>query len=450
MNGEASLVYKKDFIDKLFTFSLSYVNKYSSFIYEGLDNTWNLYVHSQSSVTKRKRYHDKLVKDIEKLATIEERKSSYYDYSLIADDMRNCVDSMEFRASTRFVKDLMQEIYYIGSLSQLLQFLLDKNDDLDRKIIRKEINQLKERQIMLPQKAVTKKQAISYVVDKYGYIYANLVKDKNTLVFDKKSFEYENKLFEEAVKEDKELLMLIPNEIEGKISPYEKKRRIYLQTMLDLLKRMNKLASKKIDITHPVDQYYYCSKTIVDNLYKETCDFGEKKSVLNLLMNETVKAYGCERMLKEYEHVSIRFIDKVKELDTYSSDEIYNTSLVTREKGSYFCFRNVHYPIPVLDDIYHVLNDKLILSVNTNFKTYFNDLDNTLERFTKYMNEEEIVRLYSEFKDAIFKKSKYSSAVMNEKYIQLQMAVSKIISKKMNISIENATNEYLKEEVAYK
>ena len=43
MNGEASLVYKKDFIDKLFTFSLSYVNKYSSFIYEGLDNTWNLY-----------------------------------------------------------------------------------------------------------------------------------------------------------------------------------------------------------------------------------------------------------------------------------------------------------------------------------------------------------------------------------------------------------------------
>ncbi len=450
MNSEASFVYKKDFIDKLFTFSLSYVNKYSSFIYEGLDNTWNLYIHSQQSATKRKRYHDKLVKDIEKLSTIEGRKSSYYDYSLIADDIRNCIDSMEFKASARFVKDLMQEIYYIGSLSQLLLFLLDKNDEIDRKIIKKEIKKLKEDKILLPQKMVVKKQTISYVVDKNGYIYSNLAKDKNTLVFDKKSFQYENKLFDEAVSEDKELLMIIPNDVEGKISPYEKKRRIYIQTMLDLIKRINKLASKKIDITHPVEQYYYCSKTLVDNLYKEICDLGEKKSVLNLLLNETIKAYGCERMLREYEHVSIRFIDKMKELDTYSSDELYNTSLVTREKGSYFCFRNIEYPIPLLKDIYKVLNDKLILSVNINYKEYFSNLENTLDRFTKYMDEEEIVRLYSEFKDVIFKKSKYSSTVMNEKYIQLQMVVSKIISKKMNISIENATNNYLNEEVVYK
>ena len=77
MNGEVSFIYKKDFIDKLFTFSLSYVNKYSSFLYEDLDNTWNLYIYCQQSATKRKRYHVKLIKDIEKLSVIEGRKSSY-------------------------------------------------------------------------------------------------------------------------------------------------------------------------------------------------------------------------------------------------------------------------------------------------------------------------------------------------------------------------------------
>ena len=108
---------------------------------------------------------------------------------------------------------------------------------------------------------VIKKQAISYIVDKNGYIYANLAKEKNALVFDKKSFQYENKQFDEAVNEDKELLMIIPNSVEDKISPYEKKRRIYIQTMLDLLKRINKLANKKIDIINQIDQYFYCSKT---------------------------------------------------------------------------------------------------------------------------------------------------------------------------------------------
>ena len=66
------------------------------------------------------------------------------------------------------------------------------------------------------------------------------------------------------------------------------------------------------------------------------------------------------------------------------------------------------------------------------------------------MSEEEIVRLYSEFKEVIFKKNKFSSTFMNEKYIQLEMILSRIISEKMNISIENETNNYLNEEVAYK
>ena len=39
---------------------------------------------------------------------------------------------------------------------------------------------------------------------------------------------------------------------------------------------------------------------------------------------------------------------------------------------------------------------------------------------------------------------------MNEKYIQLEMILSRIISEKMNVSIENETNNYLNEEVAYK
>ena len=117
-----------------------------------------------------------------------------------------------------------------------------------------------------------------------------------------------------------------------------------------------------------------------------------------MLLNETVKDYGSERMIKEYDYISIRFIDKIKDLDTYSLEELKNTSETTKEEGSYFCFRNIEYPIPVLKDIYRVLNDKLILSVNINYKIYFNDLENSLERVTKYMSEEEIVRLYSDLK----------------------------------------------------
>ncbi len=450
MNSDSNFVYRKDFIDKLFTFSLSYVNKYSSFIYESMDNSWRLYINNQDSATKRKRYHDKLIKDIDKLSSIENKKSSYYDYSLIADDIRNCVDNMEFKTNARFVKELMQEIYYIGSLSQLFLFLLEKNDDLDRKIIKKKNKKLKEENLLLPQKIVAKKQAISYIVDKNGYIYANLKYDHNVLVFDKKSLQYECKLFDEAVDQDKELNLIVPNDVEGKISPYEKKRRIYIQTMLDLLKTMNKLGNKNIDLTHPIEQYYYCSKLLVDNLYKEICDFGEKKSVLNLLLNETVNAYGSERMLKAYKHVSVRLIDKMKTLDKYAREELIDTANAAKEKRSYLCFKNIKYLIPLEEDIYKALNDKLILSVNNNYKIYFNDLEDTLKRFTKFMSVEEIAHLYAELKDVIFTKSSYTSSVMNEKYIQLQMIVAEIISQKMNISKESATNKYLKEEVAFK
>ena len=44
---------------------------------------------------------------------------------------------MVFKASAKFDQDLMREVYYIGSLSQLLLFLLEKNDELDKKIIKK-------------------------------------------------------------------------------------------------------------------------------------------------------------------------------------------------------------------------------------------------------------------------------------------------------------------------
>ena len=44
---------------------------------------------------------------------------------------------MAFKASDKFDQDLIGEVYYIGSLSQLLLFLLEKNDELDKKIIKK-------------------------------------------------------------------------------------------------------------------------------------------------------------------------------------------------------------------------------------------------------------------------------------------------------------------------
>ena len=449
MNSESSDSFKKDFINKLFTFSLSYVNKYSSFIYEGLENSWTLYVNNQDSSTKKKRYYDKLIKDIDKLALIENKKSSYYDYSFIAEDIKNCVDSLEFRCSSKFVKSTMQDVNFIGSLSQLLKLLLKKYDAINRKI-KKNKDSYEKENIVLPQRNNLKKQSISYIVDKNGYIYANLKMDNNALIVDKKSFQYECKLFNDAIVEDKELNMVVPNDVEGRISPYEKKRRIYIQTMLDLGKTMNKLKKKKIDLTHPIESYFYCSKILVDNLYKEMCDFGDKKSILNLLLNETVKAYGSERMLTDYENISIRLIDNMKSLDKYSVDELNETSKSTREKRNYLCFMNIKYAVPIVTDIYTVLNDKLILSVNNNYKSYFVDLEETVNRFTKYMSVPEIVRLYSELKDAIFTKNQFTSSVMNEKYIQLQMLISKKIGEKMNISDESATSEFLKEEVAYR
>ena len=44
-----------------------------------------------------------------------------------------------------------------------------------------------------------------------------------------------------------------------------------------------------------------------------------------MLLNETVKDYGSERMIKEYDYGSIRFIDKIKDLDAYSLEELKNT-----------------------------------------------------------------------------------------------------------------------------
>ena len=448
MNEENSNVYKRDFINKLFTFSLSYVNRYSSFIYENMENTWKLYVNNQDSSTKKKRYYDKLNKEIDKLSLIENKKSSYYDYSFIADDIRNCVDSMEFKCNNKFVSSLMQDIFYIGGLSQLLAFLLKKYDDINRKIKRKEENS--KTKMVLPQKSSGKKQSISYIVDKNGYIYANLKSDNGVLVFDKKSFQYECKLFDEAIANNKELNMIVPNEIDGKISPFEKKRRIYIQTMLDLAKTMNKLKMKNIDLTHPVEQYYYCAKLLVDNLYKEACEFADNKSFLNLLFNETINAYGCGRMLVDYEHISVRFIDTARTLDKYSIEEINDTARIAKERRNYLCFKDIEFAVPLVSDIYKALNDKLIISISYNNKEYLADMENTINRFTKYMSVPEIVHMYGEFKDAIFTKSDYSSSFMNEKYIQLQMIISKVIGDKMNISSEKATNKYLNEEVAYK
>lgn len=441
-NRDSVYVDNMNVIHMLIQKVIHFVYLYSTNIADSLSIGWSNYQNSPAH--KKERYLQKIHKKIEQLSMIEKKKclsceSLTYELKQIVS-----LGYTEKKISSKRKKQLLKEIEIIDSCSVYLSSFLEMYLEMEEKN-KKELKNKKE-QIVLPKlKKVKKEKKIQVFTDNNGYVYFHVFSLNGVMMLDKESFAYENRLYEESLNHHQPFA--IWDTICGKLSPFEKRRKIFIQSMFSLEENLLRLKEKEIDITYPVEKYFVYSKQILDYLYKEVLSFKEKNTVLDTLQEMTTSAYGCYRLLPIYDSLVSTFVSKT--IDAVVHVEILRAADACKVLSDFIEFKNITHVVPTLDDIKRLLYLRIIKNIHIDFEKYFSDMDYKLMQVTQYMSEEEVFHFYEEMKTILLRNCMHDSNKILIRYKNLQASVAKILSKRLEISSVEVVKQYLKEDVLF-
>lgn len=437
-----------NFINKLYILNLSFVVECSESVYNSLKIAWSNYTNVVNSINKRTRNLDKIYKNLEKLKNIEIKKISLDKLSSIKDKNIKYINEI-FNKDIINIKYKRKIVHYMRnfeSLSEIMEYLIKIYIDLEKKTMEKK--EEKDETITLPKIKKNHEYKISYVIDKNNYLYSNVILENGAMIFDKKSFMQEKKKYKYALKSMCYLFDKVDDNV--KLSPFEKKRRIYIQSMFDLESNLINLSKKKLDITYPIEKYFLYSRYIVEYIYKDVTDFKlNKNSVLNYMMDLTKETYGCNKLISKYDIISIRFNNDLKEVDRYIVDELVRDSNNIKN-NDYIEFKNIGGIIPSIIDIYGVINNKIKRNVGVFLKDYLKNIKNNMNLATRYMSIADIVDFYREIKNVLLRDYRSYGNRTSDYIIEIQRVTVKILSNRLNKDENVILSEYLKEERFYK
>lgn len=429
-------------LNKLYFYNLNFVFECSESLFNSLKIGWTNYIDEANSSNKKERNLEKVYKNIEKLESIEKKKINTEFLNDIKGNNIKYFEANYVDGNLKYKKKVINQIKGINYLSEMFKYIIE-NYIYFNNSEKKEKSSV----VMLPRKKEVVEEKQSYIIDKNGYLYMNVIYENGAMILDKKSIDIEKRIYRKALQCEEEIFEKIDSNT--KLSPFEKKRRIYIQSMFDLEKNLLNLEQKSIDITYPIEKYFMYSKSIVDNLYKELTSFKENKmSVLNNLMDITIKNFGCGKLLGKYDYIVSRFIKKLSDADQYIIDELYDTSIRLKQTD-YMDFKNIEGMVPSMIDIYQIVNKKIIRSVGVFITDYIKNIDYSINVVTKYMSVGEVVELYFEIKNVLLNNSLSYGNRLTKYLIDLQKIVVKIIKSKTSYDSEYILNEYLKEECLF-
>ncbi len=441
------LLEKNNFINKLYIYNLNFVRSYSESLYNSLNIAWKNYTDEKNSCNKRERSIEKLNKNLDKLEIIETKKTNNRNLNEIIESNIQYINkiynydllSLKYRRKVINLIEKVDGIYSILKYAVDTWIVLNKCDG--------EKKQKNKENIILPKKKSKGEDKISYVIDKNNYLYTNVVLENGIMLFDKKSFEIENKRYKRALNSNMELFE--QNEKNVKLSPFEKKRRIYIQTMFELEKNLILLEQKNIDITFPIEKYFEYSRLLIEYLYKDITDFSaNKSSILNYLMNETKRTYGCERLLSKYDIIVVNLYKKIEGIDKFVLQELENVSNYSKEID-YKEFNNITELVPSLIDIYKIINKKIIRNIGLFLKEFNNDIKGNIAKVTCNMPSSYVIEFYYEIKNVLYRESVISISKLSSYLIELQQSIVSVLKDKLNTNEDIIFEEYLKEEKIY-
>ena len=418
-------IFNIDFINNIFVNSAKHVTVLSPHLSNALLDNWNR-LNSSEYTKGTKKAKESLLKNIDKLGELEEKKE--VDLKAIVKSNIALIRSIQSNVDKEYAENLIKRIRKTKSLKEIFLVLLDR---LESSVIR-------------TVKKKEKKHNVKYVLDDNGYIYANMTYKNGVLSFDKNSFTNEVYHFNQALKNDENLELVIPEKYGNKLSPNERKRRVYINSMFKLNRSISKMPKKDLDILFPIDRFYKFSSVIAANLYKELFEYSNNDLGLNKLWQETIKNYGSAKSLSLYEEAYWNFVKRYKSLDKDIAQEYKNVIYLAKEKKDNVLFNKSKNPIPSTNDIISALSILIIQKISDNLKYYLVDFKNRVKESIRHMDTKDMVSFYRTFKLVLKRDSKLT------KYISiLQKTVANELSIKNEKDVEICVKKYLREEVLF-
>lgn len=429
--------------DKLidvFCLCYSYLDSYSSFITCKIKDNLNEYINC--SVSKRNRYFDNLISNLNK---IKDKEIKSYDNKLFNMYISKIKDIIDFDIESNYITDVLIEMLedYNKSLinnknKKYKKPFIYKNDDIQIDI---ELPKLKDNGLLLKNKKGINERFFNIFYDS----------GKKMYVFDQRLFDLEFEKYINSINANEELLFddLID------ISSFEKKRRKYIYSMLELEKKLNVLSAKEVNITTSLEIYFIISKQIVDEFYNDIVNNKSFDYVfLNELYRHTINTYGPKRQIENYKNVVNRFVDMYNKVPSYVSKELLVESYSLKSRNDYREFRDISCIVPMRIDIINAINKRISDELVNNVVSYIKNIDEILSKFTCFMSIDDVVLLYFNIRNSLSRNSiEYS--VNLKSFVRLQKSICILICDKLfkeptESNLLLMCEEYLKERALFK
>lgn len=426
MNNPISIHSNFELINELFVLNIKNIESVSSFLARNTSLEWDKY-NAEENPNKKNKFIKNIRESLDKLKVIESKKR--LDYDKVKLENLEYLNKHIVDYDQRYVKSTIKTINNITNLFSLYQYLLSEIPSYTKikTTMKKKVN-----------------KTIKYVKDKEGFIYANMKLENGLLVFDRTSFNNEVYLFNEALKNNTDLILEVPEEYGKKLALLERKRRIYVMTMFNLNREMNNIYSKNIDILFPIDKYFGFANEIVANLYKELFDYNKDNLSFNKLWRETINKYGSSRCLNLYENIYWNLVNKFQDLDDSILNEYIDLTSMEKIRKENVSFRDIENIIPSPEDIFYVVSNLIIKKAVYNFEYYMSS-DDAIRDSIHYMNIKQIVDFYKILKDLMIER-KYT----NKYFIKLQKLFAMEIGKRTNSNYyRSIVMKYFHEEVIF-
>lgn len=405
--------------DKLidvFCLCYSYLDSYSSFITCKLKDNLNEYING--SISKKNRYFDNLISNLNK---IKDKEIKSYDNKLFNLYISKIKDIIDLDIESIYITDVLIEMLedYNKSLinnknKKYKKPFIYKNDDIQIDI---ELPKLKDNGLLLKNKKGINERFFNISYDS----------GKKMYVFDQRLFDLEFEKYINSINANEELLFedLID------ISSFEKKRRKYIYSMLELEKKLNVLSTKEVNITTSLEIYFIISKQIVDEFYNDIVNNKSFDYVfLNELYRHTINTYGPKRQIENYKNVVNRFVDMYNKVPSYVSKELLVESYSLKSRNDYREFRDISCIVPMRIDIINAINKRISDELVNNVVSYIKNIDEILSKFTCFMSIDDVVLLYFNIRNSLSRNSiEYS--VNLKSFVRLQKSICILICDKL-------------------
>lgn len=420
---------KINFLEECLFRCIEYCKEYSSFLSDSLLSNLSSFMEKK----QKKKYYNNILSNLD---GILKKVSSNDEFILLQNDLK---DMVSLARKEKYISDSygMKIISIINSdhIKNLVDSLLKEYMSIEKDDFK--LPKLKKKSISLPKENTEMKREITYAyIGDVLYEHMKSTNRKPFVEFNLDSFLYEKELYDECVKKhDFKLFRDLNNYELSKLSPSEKKRRIYVKSMFELDVLLHDLSDSNLS------DYFKVSGLLVDNIYSDIHQFYHEQSHVEELMNLTKEVYGSKNHLDYYRKKSKMFLRNIKETDEF--DIYYEESVKLLKQHKYSMFSFISSVIPSYEDIILSLNKKIIQNISSNIDLYLENI-NFISQVFRYMKATDVVIFYQELKHVLtsisLTKKTHSSIVL------LQSVICNYLSNLLEISVDEVLKYYLKEE----